>query len=71
MYSDAFKKGLGCMLMQNDNVIGYASCQLKPSEQKLFYTGLGVCSSHVRFEDLEALLVWQEVRDRHGLIVQI
>jgi hypothetical protein len=29
-YSDASKKGLGCMLMQNSNVIAYASCQLKP-----------------------------------------
>jgi hypothetical protein len=25
VYSDAFKKGLGCMLIQNDNVIAYAS----------------------------------------------
>jgi hypothetical protein len=27
------KKGLGCVLMQNGNVITYASCQLKPYEQ--------------------------------------
>ena len=33
VYSDASKKGLGCMLMQNSNVIAYASCQLKPYEQ--------------------------------------
>jgi hypothetical protein len=33
VYSDASKKGLGCVLMQNDNVIAYASCQLKPYEQ--------------------------------------
>jgi hypothetical protein len=26
VYSDASKKGLGCVLMQNDNVIAYASC---------------------------------------------
>jgi hypothetical protein len=26
VYSDASKKGLGCILMQNDNVIAYASC---------------------------------------------
>jgi hypothetical protein len=25
MYSDVSKKGLGCVLMQNDNVIAYAS----------------------------------------------
>jgi hypothetical protein len=33
VYSDAFKKGFGCMLMQNGNVIAYASHQLKPYEQ--------------------------------------
>jgi hypothetical protein len=33
VYSDASKKGLGCMLMQNGNVIAYASRQLKSYEQ--------------------------------------
>jgi hypothetical protein len=33
VYSNASKKGLGCILMQNSNVIAYASCQLKPYEQ--------------------------------------
>jgi hypothetical protein len=33
VYSDAFKKGSGCVLMQNDNVIAYASRQLKLYEQ--------------------------------------
>jgi hypothetical protein len=33
VYSDASRKGLGCMLMQNGNVIAYASHQLKPHEQ--------------------------------------
>ena len=33
VYSDASKKGLGCMLMQNGNVIANASCQLKLYEQ--------------------------------------
>ena len=33
VYSDTSRKGLGCMLMQNGNVIAYASCQLKPYEQ--------------------------------------
>jgi hypothetical protein len=32
VYSDASKKGLGCVLMQNGNVIAYASRQLKPYE---------------------------------------
>ena len=33
VYSDASKKGLGCVLMQNGNVIAYASRQLKPYKQ--------------------------------------
>ena len=33
VYSEAFKKCLGCVLMQNDNVIAYASCQLKSYKQ--------------------------------------
>jgi hypothetical protein len=33
VYSNTFKKGLWCMLMQNNNVIAYASRQLKPYEQ--------------------------------------
>jgi hypothetical protein len=33
VYSDACKKGLGRVLMKNDNFIAYASCQLKNYEQ--------------------------------------
>ncbi|GKV06281.1 hypothetical protein SLEP1_g18179 [Rubroshorea leprosula] len=33
IYSDASKKGLGCVLMQKDKVIAYASWQLKPYEE--------------------------------------
>ena len=32
-YCDASKQGLGCVLMQNDKVIAYASRQLKKHEQ--------------------------------------
>ena len=32
VYCDAFKKGLRCVLMQNQNVVAYASIQLKPHE---------------------------------------
>nr|GEY93917.1 putative reverse transcriptase domain-containing protein [Tanacetum cinerariifolium] len=32
IYTDASKKGLGCVLMQHENVITYASRQLKPYE---------------------------------------
>ena len=33
MYCDASRQGLGCVLMQNDKVIAYASKQLKKHEQ--------------------------------------
>ncbi|KAL4020587.1 hypothetical protein IC575_019368 [Cucumis melo] len=33
IYSDASKKGLGCVLMQQSKVVAYASCQLKNHEQ--------------------------------------
>ena len=32
MYCDASKKGLGCVLMQKDQVVAYGSRQLKPHE---------------------------------------
>nr|GFC03206.1 putative reverse transcriptase domain-containing protein [Tanacetum cinerariifolium] len=35
IYSDASKKGLGCVLMQHGKVIAYASRQIKPSEREL------------------------------------
>jgi hypothetical protein len=38
VYNNASKKGLGCVLMQNGNVIAYASRQLKPYEQNYPYT---------------------------------
>ena len=33
VYSDASRQGLGCVLMQNDRVIAYASRQLKKHEE--------------------------------------
>ena len=33
VYTDASKKGLGCVLMQNDRVVAYASRQLRPHEE--------------------------------------
>ena len=33
VYTDASKMGLGCVLMQNGQVIAYASRKLKPHEQ--------------------------------------
>ena len=33
MYCDASRQGLGCVLMQHENLIAYASRQLKKHEQ--------------------------------------
>ena len=33
IYSDASRKGLGCVLMQHGKVVAYASRQLKPYDQ--------------------------------------
>ena len=33
VYSDASRQGLGCVLIQNDRVIAYASRQLKKHEE--------------------------------------
>ena len=33
MYSDASRNGLGCVLMQDDKVVAYASRKVKPHEQ--------------------------------------
>nr|GFC84093.1 putative reverse transcriptase domain-containing protein [Tanacetum cinerariifolium] len=51
IYSDASKKGLGCVLMQHGKVIAYASRQLKPYEI---------------IRDLERLDIELYVRGQHG-----
>ncbi|GAV62964.1 hypothetical protein CFOL_v3_06486 [Cephalotus follicularis] len=38
VYTDAFGKGLGCVLMQHGRVITYASRKLKPYEENYPYT---------------------------------
>nr|GFD40170.1 putative reverse transcriptase domain-containing protein [Tanacetum cinerariifolium] len=55
IYSDAFKKGLGCVLMQHGKVISYASRQLKPYE---------VEEEIIR--DLERLDIELYVHGQHG-----
>jgi hypothetical protein len=42
VYSNASKTCLRCMLMQNDNGIAYASCQLKTYEQNYPTHDLGL-----------------------------
>nr|GEY76392.1 putative reverse transcriptase domain, aspartic peptidase domain protein [Tanacetum cinerariifolium] len=74
IYSDASKKGLGCVLMQHGKVIAYASRQLKPYE---YYSGKAnvvadafsqksgmiVCFNFRILHDLERLDVELYVRD--------
>nr|GFB14503.1 putative reverse transcriptase domain-containing protein [Tanacetum cinerariifolium] len=52
IYSDASKKGLGCVLMQHGKVIAYASRQLKPYEEII--------------RDLERLGIELYVSGQHG-----
>ena len=40
VFSDASRKGLGCVLMQNGKVVAYASRQLKTYEQNYPTHGL-------------------------------
>nr|GFC47190.1 putative reverse transcriptase domain-containing protein [Tanacetum cinerariifolium] len=55
IYSDASKRGLGCVLMQHGKVIAYASRQLKPYEVK-----------EEIIRDLERLDIELYVRGHHG-----
>jgi hypothetical protein len=53
VYSNASKKGLGCVPMQNGNVIAYASCQLKPYEQNYLTHDLELAAI------VFALMIWR------------
>ena len=57
MYSDALRSGLGCVLMQRDQVIAYAFHQLKPHESELLDPRSKASGSILCTEDLETLLV--------------
>ena len=53
MYSDASRIGLGCVLMQDGNVVAYASRQLKPHEQNYPTHDLELAAI------VSALKIWQ------------
>ena len=57
IYSDAFKRGLGCVLMQHGHVIAYASWQLKVHERYYLTHDLELAAV------IHALKIW-----RHYLI---
>ncbi|GJY50962.1 retrotransposon protein, putative, ty3-gypsy subclass [Tanacetum coccineum] len=75
IYSDASKKGLGCVLMQHGKVIAYASRQLKPYEVNYSNHDLEI------LHDLERLDVelcvrgsdgyWASMRIESNLMLQI
>ena len=52
-YSDASRKGLGCVLMQNDRVITYTSKQLKKNEENYPTHNLELAT------DVFALKIWR------------
>ena len=60
IYSDASHKGLGCVLVQHDKVIAYASRQLKEHE-RISNPRSRTCSYSICTKDLETLSVWGKV----------
>ena len=68
VYSDASRQGLGCVLMQNDRVIAYASRQLKKHEENYptHDLELRACSSRVCPENMETLLISCSLQDLYG-----
>nr|GFC87262.1 retrotransposon protein, putative, Ty3-gypsy subclass [Tanacetum cinerariifolium] len=73
IYSNAFKKGLGCVLMQHGKVIAYASRQLKPYEvnyptHDLEKSGMiaGIKVEEEIIRDIERLDIELYVRGQHG-----
>ncbi|GJS25791.1 retrotransposon protein, putative, ty3-gypsy subclass [Tanacetum coccineum] len=63
IYSDASKKGLGCVLMQHGKVIAYASRQLKPYEVNYPTHDLELAASRLDVELCVQVLVWTSGRN--------
>nr|GFB58029.1 reverse transcriptase [Tanacetum cinerariifolium] len=64
IYSDASKKGLGCVLMQHGKVIAYASRQLKPYEVEFHLD-----DDHVLWQDIR-LVVPNDASLREALLTE-
>nr|GFB47323.1 retrotransposon protein, putative, Ty3-gypsy subclass [Tanacetum cinerariifolium] len=62
IYSDASKKGLGCVLMQHGKVISYALRQLKPyeNEDSEIWTIVENLDKHVEFRLDDDNVLWQD-----------
>ena len=59
--SDASHKRIGCVLMQHNKVIVYASRQPKPYEQKYPTHNLGLAIIIIALRDWEKRYVWRRV----------
>nr|GFB08167.1 putative reverse transcriptase domain-containing protein [Tanacetum cinerariifolium] len=72
IYSDASKKGLGCVLMQNGKVIAYASRQLKPYEVNYptYDLELAAVVSHSRFGGITFIRRWLELLKDYDTNIQ-
>ena len=57
VYCDTSRVGLGCVLMQNEKVIAYASRQLKKYEQNYPTHDLEMVVVVFCFENMEALII--------------
>nr|GFD38801.1 putative reverse transcriptase domain-containing protein [Tanacetum cinerariifolium] len=70
IYSDASKKGLGCVLMQHGKVIAYASRQLKPYE---YHPGNVVADALSRKSGMVAGITVEEeiIRDLERLGIEL
>nr|GFD14289.1 putative reverse transcriptase domain-containing protein [Tanacetum cinerariifolium] len=67
IYSDASKKGIGCVLMQHGKVIAYASRQLKPYEVNYHTHDLELAAVEEEIiHDLERLDIELYVHGQHG-----
>ena len=66
VYCDASRIGLGCVLMQKNKVIPWASPTVKETWAELSYTWLGIGSHCLRIEDITTLFIWSIMWDLYG-----
>ena len=57
IYTNILREGLGCILMQNKNVIAYASRKFKPHERNYLTHDLELAAV-VYLEKVETLSLW-------------
>jgi len=63
IYSDTLKNGLGCVLMQDDKVVAYASRQLKPYEKNYPTNDLELIAIVFALKIWRHLLIWGTIQD--------